>query len=134
MSNGFMKPQRMKPSLFLIWDQPLHILKGTGNLCLTMSFHDWHIDQEIYFFHALTDFQFQTAAVFCIAFVFLRIIKLHIIVLTKLPVTAHFECICSTVAYPGTLEDHTVFETVFFQIFQDSRHDFRMCCSSICRI
>ena len=132
--NRLVQSHCMEMSFFCIWNQTFHVFQCTGDFCLTMSFHDRHIDKKIDFFHAFADFQFQSAAVFHITLIFLGVIKFYIIILTETAISADFKGIRRTVSHPGSLQNHHILKSVFFQIFQNPGYDFRMCGASLGRI
>ena len=126
MSNGFMKPQRMKPSLFLIWDQPLHILKGTGDLCLTMAFQNRHIDQKINLLYPLTDIQLHSTAVHRNPLILLHIPERHLILFLKPVKATGLKSLPCLISYPGSLQHHHIPEAMLLQILDNSCNHFRM--------
>ena len=79
MSNGLMKPQRMKSALFRVRDQPLHIFQGAGDLCLAVPLQNRDIDQKVDILYAFTYFQLHSPAVFGYAPVLLSINKRYAI-------------------------------------------------------
>ena len=93
MCDRLVKTHRMEMTFLCVWDQSFHILKCTGDLCLTVSLHNRHINQEVHLFDTAADLEFQSSAVFCKAFVLLGIMKFHIIAITYLLITAHLKYI-----------------------------------------
>ena len=134
MCNRLVQSHCMKASFFCVWNQTFHVFQCTGDFCLTVSLHDRHIDKKIDLFYAFADFQFQSAAVFHITLIFLGVIKFYIIVFTEPAITTDFKSICRTVPHPGALQNHHILKSVFFQIFQNSGNDLRMCGAALGRI
>ena len=126
MGDGLMKSQRMESPLLLIRDQPFHILERTGDLCLTMSFQNRHIDQKINLFHTLTDIQLHTAAVHRNPFILLHIPERHLILLFQPVKSTGLKSFSGLIPNPGPLQHHQIPESVLLQILNNSRNHLRM--------
>ena len=126
MGDGPVKPLGMETALFPVGNQPLHVFQRTGDFRLTVPLHHRHIDEKIQLFCLVTDGQLHPGAVVNRGRILLHIQKRHAVCFRNPVITAYLHCFRRPVPHPGALQHHQIFKTVFFQIFDNPFHHFRM--------
>ena len=130
MGNGFVQTHSVESAFFRIRKQSFHIFQRAGHFCLAVSLQHRNINPEIHLVYDIRKIQLQTPAVSRVKGQLFCVLKLHAIVLRKLPVPAIFQGFRCFISHPGSLCHDQMGKAVFLQILQNSRNDLRMCRSS----